>query len=231
MQGVKLLSTVGSSSNPQLGVRMTSTSAGVAKPDPTAAAASLIDSLPGDSPAAKTSWFLIGASIATWIISKEIYIVDGEFFEMVCIFGAYYIWYSNGKDAAMAYFKDRKDTIARVLNQAREDHKAVVKERIAHIGKLSDAVEVTKSLFEQSKEIAKLEAEAYQLKQKVAYSTEIKSVLDSWVRHETSVRDQQQKRLVSHVIEKVKADLADPKNQQLILSESINEIERLAARR
>lgn len=42
-------------------------------------------------------------------------------------------------------------TIKRVLEQARSDHKAVVQERIQHIGKMSDIVEVTKALYEMSK--------------------------------------------------------------------------------
>ena len=58
---------------------------------------------------AKTSTALVTASIASWLISKEIYILDGEIFETLCFFGAYYIWYSQGKDAAAGYFRERKD--------------------------------------------------------------------------------------------------------------------------
>jgi F-type H+-transporting ATPase subunit b len=38
-----------------------------------------------------------------------------------------------------------------VLTQARQDHKEVVQERINHIGKMSDVVDVTKAMFEISK--------------------------------------------------------------------------------
>ncbi len=56
-----------------------------------------------------------------------------------------------------------------------------------------------------------MEAKIYELKQKVAFTGEIKSTLDAWVRHETNVRDQEQKRLVGQIIEKVKTQLQDPK--------------------
>jgi hypothetical protein len=71
-------------------------------------AQSLLEKLPGDSLAAKSSTFMVGASIAAFLVSKEIYIVDAEFFEMLCLFGAYYVWYSNGKEVAAQYFKDKQ---------------------------------------------------------------------------------------------------------------------------
>jgi F-type H+-transporting ATPase subunit b len=67
--------------------------------------------LPGESLAAKSSSALIGASIAAWLVSKELYVVDAEFFEMLSLFGAYYIVYTGGKEGAIAYFEDRKNVI------------------------------------------------------------------------------------------------------------------------
>jgi F-type H+-transporting ATPase subunit b len=113
----------------------------------------------------------------------------------------------------------------KVLNQAREDHKSVVKERIDHIGKLADVVPVTSTLYDVSKEIAQLEAEAFELKQTVAFNHEIKTTLDAWVRHEANVREQEQKRLVTHLVEQVKAKLTDPKLQQTILNQTIADVE------
>ncbi|KAI9328243.1 hypothetical protein DFJ73DRAFT_861985 [Zopfochytrium polystomum] len=192
-------------------------------------AAALVNAFPGDNLAAKASSVLLFSSIGAWLISKEIYIVDGEFFEAIGLFGAYYIWYSAGKEGAVEWFNERQGTIRRVLNEAREQHKAVVQERIAHIAKLEDVVGVTKGLFEISKEIAKLEAQTYELKQKVSFANEIKSVLDSWVRHEANVRERQQKSMAEAIIAKVKADLANPKTQNDILGQTLVDIEKLAA--
>ncbi|KAL2912380.1 atp4 subunit B of the stator stalk of mitochondrial F1F0 ATP synthase [Polyrhizophydium stewartii] len=199
--------------------------------DPSVVAESLIKVFPGESMAAKSGSVLVAASVAAFLISKEIYIIDAEFLEMLCIFAAFYVWYSNGKDMAVEYFQGRKDAIFNALTKARTEHRAVVQERIDHIGKLSDAVDVTKGLYDISKDIAKLEAEAYELKQKVAFNTEVKSVLDSWVRHEANVREQEQKRLVAHVIEKIKADLSDPKLQQNILNQTLADVEKIAVAR
>lgn len=56
-----------------------------------------------------------------------------------------------------------------------------------------------------------MEAQVYELEQRATFTAEVKSTLDAWVRHETSVRDQEQKRLVAQVIGKIKAELEDPK--------------------
>ncbi|KAJ3041863.1 atp4 subunit B of the stator stalk of mitochondrial F1F0 ATP synthase [Rhizophlyctis rosea] len=199
-----------------------------ARADPKVAAESLINMFPGQNAVAKSGSVLLISSIAAYLLSKEVYLFDAETFEMFAIFGAYYLWYSNGKDSAAEYFRERKATIRRVLDQAREDHKAVVEERITHISKMDDLVDVTKGMFDLSKEIAKLEAEAYELKQKVAFTSEIKSTLDAWVRHEASVRDSQQRQLVAHVIEKIKANIADPRIQTQILNESVAEVDRIS---
>jgi F-type H+-transporting ATPase subunit b len=74
-------------------------------------AESIIKLFPGESLAAKSSSALIATSIATYLISKEIYIIDAEFFEAICLFGAYYVWYSAGKETAASYFKDRKQVL------------------------------------------------------------------------------------------------------------------------
>ncbi|KAJ3145093.1 atp4 subunit B of the stator stalk of mitochondrial F1F0 ATP synthase [Irineochytrium annulatum] len=194
--------------------------------DPAAAASSLISLFPGSTPAAKAGSVLLFSSIAAWLISKEIYIVDGEFFELGCLFGAYYIWWSGGKEGAKEYFEDRQSTIRNVLNAAREEHKEVVRERMTHIAKLSDVVDVTKSLFGTAKDIAKLEAECYELKQRVAYTQEVKSVLDSWVRYETSVREREQRVLAESVIQKIRSQLMEPGMQNKILQQAVADVEK-----
>ncbi|KAJ3116891.1 atp4 subunit B of the stator stalk of mitochondrial F1F0 ATP synthase [Nowakowskiella sp. JEL0407] len=198
--------------------------------DPKVAAEALINKFPGETLAAKSGNVLLYSSIAAYIISKEVYVIDLEFFEAICLIGAFTVWYSAGKESAIAYINDRKQAIKSVLTQAREDHKAVVKERMEHIGKLSDVVDVTKSLYGLSKEVAKLEAEAFALKQQVAYTSEVKSVLDQWVRHEANVREREQKLLAESVIEKIKASLADPKMQQNILTQTLADVEKIASK-
>ena len=54
---------------------------------------------------------------------------------------------------------------------------------------------------------------------------EIKTTLDSWVRYEAAERDSEQKALVSSVIEKVLAELKDPKTQKDILAQSVTDVE------
>ena len=98
-----------------------------------------------------------------------------------------------------------------MLENARSDHKKVVQERIDHIGKMSDTVKVTEELFAISKEMAEMEAEIYELKQKKEFTSQVKQVLDSWVRQEAAVRESEQRKLSKQVIERVTAQLKDPK--------------------
>jgi len=92
---------------------------------------------------------------------------------------------------------------------------------------LGGVVDITKSLFALSKETAKLEAEAFELNQKIAATSEIKSVLDSWVRYEADVREREKRQLANTVIQKVKASLADPKMQVQLLEEAVVQVETL----
>lgn len=109
--------------------------------------------------------------------------------------------------------------------QARDDHKSAVQERIDEVGQMKDLVDVTKALFELSRETAQLEAQAFELKQQVSVASEVKSTLDSWVRHETSLREREQKQLAAYLIEKVNKQLQDPKIQQEILDQAILDIQ------
>ncbi|KND01145.1 uncharacterized protein SPPG_04237 [Spizellomyces punctatus DAOM BR117] len=202
---------------------------GTEHPDPKLEARSLIELFPGDNLAAKSSSVLVAASMAAYLISKEIYIIDAEVFEMVCIFGAYWLWYRGGKEGVLEYFKEKKATIKNVLESARADHKAVVQERVNHISKMSDIVNVTDALFDMSKEMVVLVEQAYELQQKVALYRQVKGVLDAWVRHEVDVRERLQKQLTSTIISRVREILADEKMQREVLRESLAQLERLVS--
>jgi len=119
--------------------------------DPVAVAESIIQKFPGESIAAKTSSALITGSVAAWLISNEIYILDGEVFEMACFFGAYAIWYVNGKQGAKEYFNDRKATMTNILTDARKQHLQVVQEKISHVSKVNELVDVTTHLYGMAK--------------------------------------------------------------------------------
>jgi F-type H+-transporting ATPase subunit b len=75
-----------------------------------------------------------------------------------------------------------------------------------------------------------MEAQVYELQQKASFTSEVKSTLDAWVRHEASVREQEQKRLVAEVMDKVAQELKDPKVQQAILNQAVADVEKIAAK-
>ena len=54
---------------------------------------------------------------------------------------------------------------------------------------MKDVAAITEGLFALSKETAKLESDAFVLRQRVALASELKTVLDSWVRFEQQAKD------------------------------------------
>lgn len=72
---------------------------------------------------------------------------------------------------------------------------------------------------------AELEHETFRLRQQAAVSADIKSVLDSWVRHEAQVREQEQKDLVESVLASVQKQIGDKKLQKDILLSAVAEVE------
>jgi F-type H+-transporting ATPase subunit b len=65
------------------------------------------------------------------------------------------------------------------------------------------------------------------LSQRTAIASEVKNVLDSWVRYEAQEREAEQKLLSKTVIEKVMSSLKDDKTQKQILENAVAEIEGL----
>ncbi|KAG9065302.1 atp4 subunit B of the stator stalk of mitochondrial F1F0 ATP synthase [Linnemannia hyalina] len=196
---------------------------------PDSKAQSILDALPGNSLISKTGVVTAIAGLSTYLISQELYIFNEETLVLL----AFAATFGGIVKSARAPFNEWADghinKIRSILEKARADHKVAVAERIDQVGQMKDVVEVTQALYALSKETAQLEAEAFELKQKTAVTAEVKSVLDSWVRYETSVREREQSKLAAYMIEKIKADLLDPKLQAQILEESISQVEKIAS--
>ncbi|KAI1311889.1 atp4 subunit B of the stator stalk of mitochondrial F1F0 ATP synthase [Mortierella claussenii] len=196
---------------------------------PESKAQSIIDSMPGNSLITKTGYITALAGAATFLISKEIYVFNEETLVLLAFTATFGGIVKAAREPFNEWAEGHINKIRTILQKARVDHKAAVEERIDQVGQMKDVVDVTKALYALSKETAKLEAEAFELKQKTAMTAEVKSVLDSWVRYETSVREREQSKLAAYMIEKIKADLQDPKLQSKILEESIGQVEKIAS--
>ncbi|KAI9489989.1 hypothetical protein BDB00DRAFT_840381 [Zychaea mexicana] len=189
---------------------------------------SILDSLPGDSLASKAAYLTVGGGAAAALISKEIYILNEETLVLVASGGLLAVLLKYLREPYNNMANDHIERIKSVLNKARADHKTAVQERIDSVGEMKDLVDVTKGLFELSRETAKIEAEAFELKQQVAVAQEVKGTLDSWVRHEANLREREQKQLAAYLIEKIQKDLQDPSIQQQILDQAVTDVEKLA---
>ncbi|KAL3233770.1 ATP synthase subunit 4, mitochondrial [Nakaseomyces bracarensis] len=210
---------------PVLSMRYNSTKT----PDAKSKAASLIDALPGNTVLTKTG--ILGTSAAAIIygISNQLYVINDESILLLIFLG-----FSGLVAKFLApMYKDFADSrikkIGDILNSSRVRHVDAVKDRIESVSELQNVSETTKVLFDVSKETVELEAKAFELKQQVELAHEAKSVLDSWVRYEASLRQLQQKQLAEAIISKVENELTNPKFQDKILQQSITEVEQVLA--
>ncbi|KAG0663560.1 atp4 subunit B of the stator stalk of mitochondrial F1F0 ATP synthase [Rhodotorula mucilaginosa] len=204
-------------------VRFQSTS----QPAPAAKASALIDALPGNSLVSKTGIVTLTAATTAAAISNELFVLNEE----VVILGSFAIFLGYVSSLVREPYREWADgqiqKVKDILNTSRAAHTSAVQERIDSVAELKDVEGLTKSLFAISKETAELEHETFRLKQQAAIAAEIKSVLDSHVRYEAQLREQEQRDLVQTVLSNVQKQLTDKKLQRDILLSSVAEVEEL----
>jgi F-type H+-transporting ATPase subunit b len=116
--------------------------------------------------------------------------------------------------------------IKSILNSARSEHTEAVTSRISSVNTLKSVVPLTESLYAVAKETNELEHTNFLLAQEAAVKTELKSVLDSWVRYEQQQREAEQVALVQSVRESIDAELAKPAFKKSLLEEALTQVER-----
>ncbi|KAH8820399.1 putative ATP synthase subunit 4, mitochondrial [Xylogone sp. PMI_703] len=195
--------------------------------DPKKKAQSILDSLPGNSLVSKTAILSSTAGAAIYALSNEYYVVNEESIVMLCLLAIWGSVIHYGGPMYKEWAEGQINKIKGILNAARADHTEAVKSRIASVEQLGSVVDVTKTLFEVSKETAQLEAKAFELEQTTALAAEAKNVLDSWVRYEGQVKVRQQKELADSIIAKIQKELENPKVLQQILQQSVADVEKI----
>jgi len=195
---------------------------------PSKRAEEIIEKLPSSpSLITKTGTALLGTGLIAAAISQELYVVNEE---SIVLIASLIVFTYIGKIIREPYSRWAEGHISRIrniLNNARAEHTGVVQQRIDSVGQMKDVVSITQGLFALSKETARLESENYVQQQKIAVSSELKSVLDSWVRYEQQVKEREQADLTKSVIDKVVASLKDERVQRDILVNAVAEIEQL----
>jgi F-type H+-transporting ATPase subunit b len=116
--------------------------------------------------------------------------------------------------------------IKSILSSAREEHTKTVSSRIEAVQQLSGVVPLTEQLYAVAKETNALEHSNFLLAQENAVKSELKAVLDSWVRFEQQQREAEQKDLVKSVMESVESELGKPAFKRNLLEEALGQVER-----
>ncbi|GAO19854.1 uncharacterized protein UV8b_02054 [Ustilaginoidea virens] len=197
--------------------------------EPKKKAQSIIDSLPGSSLLSKTAFLSSAAGLSIYAISNEYYVMNEETVVAICLLAVWGGLIKYGGPGYKEWAESQNQKIKNILYSARADHTEAVKGRINDVKQMTGVVDITKALFEVSKETAKLEAKAYELEQQTALAAEAKAVLDSWVRYEGQVKQRQQKELAASIIAKVQKELQNPKVLQQILQQSVADVEKIVS--
>ncbi|KAF1989628.1 hypothetical protein K402DRAFT_349620 [Aulographum hederae CBS 113979] len=197
--------------------------------DPKKKAQSLLDSFPGSSLVSKAAILSAGAGLSVAAISNELYVVNEETIVMISLLTVFTAVAKYGGPMYSEWAQGQKEKMEGILNAARQNHTDAVKQRMESVKDLGGVIDITKALFEVSKETAKLEAQAYEVEQKTTLAAEAKSVLDSWVRYEGQVKQRQQKELAESIISKIEKELENPKVLKQILDQSVADVEKMVA--
>lgn len=123
----------------------------VPQEEPAKKAQSLIDSLPGSSLLSKTAILSGGASLAVWLIANEIYVVTEETVTMVATLGSFAGIYYYGKPYYVEWAQSHIDKQKALMNEATQNHKNAIQERLDGLQELSGIIDITKGLFEVSR--------------------------------------------------------------------------------
>ncbi|KAJ3983263.1 ATP4, subunit B of the stator stalk of mitochondrial F1F0 ATP synthase [Lentinula detonsa] len=207
---------------------ISSRSMSTSNPPPSERASEIINKLPS-SPnlITKTGTALLGTGLAAAAISQELYVVNEE--TIVLVGSAMFLAFMAKamREPYVNWAESQVQKIKGVLDAARAEHTQSVKDRIDSVGQMKDVVALTQSLFALSKETAQIESEVFVQRQKVAMASELKSVLDSWVRYEQQQKESEQAELTKAVIEKVLANLKEEKTQRDLLLSAVAEVEQM----
>ena len=138
---------------PALSTSLTSarSASNVPAEDPKKKAQSVLDSLPGSNLISKTAILSAGAGLSIYGISNELLVINEESVVALCLFSVFWAVGKYGGPMYKEWADGQVNKIRGILNAAREDHTAAVKQRIDSVKQLGSVIDVTKQLFEVSK--------------------------------------------------------------------------------
>ncbi|PVU88271.1 hypothetical protein BB561_005945 [Smittium simulii] len=213
--------------SPRVSAAVFSRSMSTEHQDPAAKAHSLIDMLPGDNFVTKTGYIAATTGATAFLISKEIYVFNEESIIVAALAGMLTLLYSKMREPLNSWAKDYSTSLETILNKARGEHKAAVISKVDSLSQLKEIVPMTKNMFALSREMVVMLSEINELKQKIAIRNEVKAVLDSHVRYEESVRQNEQRVVASKVITNIRNQLTNPKVQQEIINQCLVDLKGL----
>ncbi|KAL6931562.1 uncharacterized protein HGUI_03762 [Hanseniaspora guilliermondii] len=179
----------------------------------------------------KPTLILSGVLGSIWIASSEVIVWTPETLLLASFFSAIGVLYATVGPSYKQAKIDYNNFLIGKLKDGRQNHLETVTKKIDEIKALENVHATTAELYKASKETLILENETQKLEQIGALKAEIKQVLDSWVRHENNFKQEQQKLIVDELITRVHSKIHDKHFQELVLNESLEELDALLAKK
>lgn len=155
-------------------------------------------------------------TLTTYLVSKEIYVLEHEFYTGVSLFLLLFIGIKKFGPAAAAYFDKEIDAYEAQLNESRVNEKKCLKESIEAEEKAQWSLEGQNILVEAKRENVALQLEASYRERLLAAYQAVKGRLDYQVEKLNVEQRISQRNLVDYVVAKVKASITPDQEKQNI---------------
>ncbi|XP_071446434.1 ATP synthase subunit b, mitochondrial [Hetaerina americana] len=176
-----------------------------------------------------TGPYVFGTGLITYLCSKEIYVMEHEFYSGISLF-LMAIYAAKKFGPAIAAYTDKEiDAVEADYNSSRIEAKKALSEAIEEEKKEQWRAEGQSMLFEAKKENVGLQLEAAYRERIMNVYTQVKRRLDYQVERENIMRRISQKNLVSWVVSGVMKSIT-PQQEKESLQKCIVDLKALAAR-
>lgn len=175
-----------------------------------------------------TGPYIFGTGLVAYLLSKEIWVVDHNFAEVLGFWGAFIIL-AKKIGPPVAKYIDERNELARIENFVKpvEEAKKAFHQKIDDSEKAIWQEDGQKYLFEAKKENVELQLEAiYRQRLKTVYD-EVKKRLDYQLDMQTTKRTFEQKHMVNWIVDNVKKNIT-AKQEKESISKCIADLKGLA---
>lgn len=175
-----------------------------------------------------TGPYLFGVGLITFLVSKELYVLEHEFSTVVAMFIVVYTAIKKFGPAVKAYgIKARKEKLDR-FNNMKEANMKVLEDNIAKEKKEMWCLEANSILMNAKRENVQMQLEAEFRRRQMHVYEQVKKRLDYHMDVANAQRDFEQKHMVNWIVDNVLRSIT-PQQEKETLQKCLSDLKTLAA--